>query len=449
MNSPMLRRWLYFTLVGLRGQPLGHYYRRYVREERDGIPADTTRRLLVQLLTHCKHSVPFYAEAMRRAGDSFEEHPEDYLQRLPVLTKETLRSRFDDLKSADLQNRKWYFNTSGGSTGEPVRFIHDWRLGASAGAVSLLFSKLIGREVGELEVKLWGSEREIVRGSQSWRARLINRLANTVFFNAFRMTPELMRTFVTVLNTRRPKLIVAYAQAIYELARFANREGLEVTPQAAIITSATTLYPFMREEIERVFGCRVFNRYGSREVGDIACEGPGWEGLWVAPWGNYLEIVDSQGRRVPEGMDGEILVTSLSNLAMPLVRYRIGDVGILSPVRKGDRAARGQVLQEVLGKNVDIFRTASGALVEPGYFEGLLYFKSWVRRFQVVQKSTLQIIFRIVPTDSHCPSHELDQIMNDTRMLMGHDCQVAFEFVDDIPASGSGKYRYQISEIQT
>lgn len=443
-----LRKTAYFALFGLRGQPVGRYYERFLQEEREGIPPCTTKRLLIELLSHCKQSVPYYAEAMRERGDSFYEDPEEYLRRFPILSRDRLRSRFDELKSTDLAQRKWYLNCTSGSTGEPVRFIQDGEYAARSGAITLLYSKLVGREIGESQAYLWGSERDIVQGSDGWRARAINRLTDTVFLNAFRMTPELMREFITVLNVKRPKLIVAYSHALHELARFAEREGFEVVPQAAIITSADTLYPFMRDTIERVFQCNVFNRYGSREVGDIACERPGWEGLWVAPWANYVEVIDEKGDRVPDGTEGEILVTSLTNFAMPLLRYRIGDVGALSPVRTYGREKYGQVFQTIFGRNGDIFKTSSGAVFDPGYFDFTLYFKDWVRRFQVIQKSTSHIIFRIVRADSNCPPSDLEQIVIETKVLMGSDCEVTFEFVDDIPPSGSGKYRYLISEVR-
>ena len=234
---------------------------------------------------------------------------------------------------------------------------------------------------------------------------------------------------------------------MYELARFCEREGLEVISQAAIITAASTLYPFMREKIEQVFQCRVFNRYGSREVGDIACERPGCEGLWVAPWGNYVEIVDSEGNRVPDGAEGEILVTSLINFAMPLVRYSIGDRGVLSPMGTSDQCMYGQVLKAVLGRSNDMFRDKDGTLVDPGYFMSLCT-KDWVRKFQVVQKSASHILFRIVRSDLHYRQTELDEISTQTRLVMGDDCKVTFEFVDEIPPSASGKYRYAFSEVQ-
>ena len=205
----------------------------------------------------------------------------------------------------------------------------------------------------------------------------------------------------------------------------------------------------MREKIERVFQCHVYNRYGSREVGDIACERPGYRGLWVAPWGNYVEIIDSEGRRVPDGDEGDIAITSLTNFAMPLVRYRIGDRGVLAPRQGAERARHGQVLEGVLGRSGDMFRGKSGQFIHGGYFMVMLFFRDWIRKYQVIQKDPSRVVFRIVSVGTDHPQTELDEITAKTRLALGDDCEVSFEFVDDIPASGSGKFRYIVSEVTT
>lgn len=444
-----LRKAGYFFLRRLNGEPAGNHYERFLREDRDGIPPDTSKRLLIQLLAHCQQSVPYYAEAMCSLGDSFHDDPEDYLRHFPILTKEIIRNRFDELKSADLARRKWNYSSTGGSTGEPVTVICDYESGAQAMAMNLLYSKWAGNEIGGLEVKLWGSEQDIVQGIDKWRARLVYSIINTTFVNAYRLEPKRIREFIALLNAKRPKLIVAYAQSIYEVARFCEREEVEVLPQHAIMTSAETLYPFMRETIEKVFRCRVFNRYGSREVGDIACERPGWEGLWVAPWGNYVEIVDGEGHRVPDGTQGEILVTSLTNYAMPLVRYRIGDLGILFPTKSNKRGGDVQVLQTVLGRVTDTFKTTSGALVYPGYLASLLISRDWISKFQIIQKSPKRLVFKIMSSGSACQPSELEEISAKTKLIMGDGCEVVYDFVDEIVPSSSGKHRYEISEISS
>jgi phenylacetate-CoA ligase len=313
----------------------------------------------------------------------------------------------------------------------------------------LLYSKLAGGEIGDFQIKLWGSMRDILDGGDTWKARTICKIVNTTLLNAFRMTPDQMHNYIAILNTKRPKLILAYVEAIYELATFAERTGHEVIPQKAIMTSAGALHPIMRETIERVFKCPVFNRYGSREFGDIACERPGLKGLWVAPWGNYVEIVDEDGNRVPDGTEGEILVTSLVNFAMPFVRYAIGDRGVLSPHRDNDRAPYGQVLEAVVGRSCDTVRGKNGALVHGGYLGSLLYDKAWISRYQVIQKTLSCLVVRIVRSGSHYCQEELDDIAAKIRLAVGHDTEIVFEFVDEIIPTISGKYRHIISEIET
>ncbi len=102
---------------------------------------------------------------------------------------------------------------------------------------------------------------------------------------------------------------------------------------------------------------------------------PEAEGLWVSPWANYLEIVDDAGNRVTDGTRGAILITSLTNKAMPIIRYKIGDLGILAPANTRTNAYNGQVLEDVLGRITDLFQTKDGASVPGYYFIMLLFFQ--------------------------------------------------------------------------
>ena len=447
MSNVNLRKIVYFAVLRLRGQPLGPHYNRIVKEEINGIPAETSKRLLIKLLTHCERSVPYYRRLMKEMRGDFHENPEEFLKELPILTKNLIRSHFDELKSADLGRRHWYFNQTSGSTGEPLEFIQDWEFNVRAGAITLLFSKLLGRDIGDPEIHLWGSMSDIGRSVKKWISRCVNKITNTVFLEAVLMTPERMSEHIDTLNAKRPKLIISYSESIHELAIFAECKGLKVIPQKAIITSAATLYPFMRERIERVFGCKVFNRYGSREMGDIACERPGCKGLWVAPWGNYVEIVDDKGNRVPDGEEGEILVTSLSNYAMPLVRYSIGDRGLLLPVSVNGEPY-GQVFGGISGRDTDTFRGRGGLLIHAAYFGFMVYSKSWISQFQVVQKSPTWIVFRIVKSGATYGPEELTDMIEKTKAVLGSECKVEFDFVTEIPSGPSGKLRHLISEVR-
>lgn len=443
-----LRAFLYFLVLRiLRGIKLGHYYNLYWRNYQQGNSARLTEKSLEQLLDHCKNHVPYYARVMRELGDSYHKDPMGYLQQMPVLTKDIIKANFQELQSGDLAARKWFYMTSGGSTGEPGRVIQDYEFSARAAATQLIFSRIVGRETGECEVYLWGSEREIAEGHENWKVRLANRLTNSIYFNAFRMTPARMVEIVDTLNRKKPKLIIAYAEAIAELAKYIEKEHITLQPQKAIITSAETLYPFMRELIERVFQCKVYNRYGSREIGNVAIERPGQAGLWVAPWANYVEILDGSGQRVADGEQGEIILTSLSNYAMPLLRYRIDDHGSLMPQNLKGAAESGQVFQEITGRSVNLLKTPGG-MCHPGYLMILFFYKNWAKRYQIIQKSASHILFRVVLADQPAPQAELDEITSKTRQVFGEACIVEFDFVEDIAASPSGKFHWVINEMK-
>lgn len=440
------RKSIYLNYASLRGYRFPALLARYAEEYRRGAGRETTLQLLTGLLRHCKESVPYYAELLRDIND--DRDPMESLRRLPVLTKETIRSNFEKLKSNDLHRRKWYYNTSGGSTGKPVRLIQDREYADRGKAISLLYHILLGCDICQPLVTLWGSERDLEMGAEAPAARFFNWLTRTVWMNAFRMSTERMRGFVEMLNQMRPNLIVAYTQSAYELAQFVERERLPLKPQRAIVTTAGTLYPFMRERIARAFGCNVYNQYGSREVSVMGCEVPGIDGLWVPPWSNFIEILDDDGMPLPDGEEGNIVVTCLTNFAMPLLRYQIGDRGSLMPNHTATDHAF-QVFKQVSGRNMDVFRSRNETLVDAQYFIHLMYFRPWVEKFQVIQKDYEHILFKIVKLNGGPDKRELDEITAKSRLALGNECRVDFEFHTELPPHPSGKYRYTISEVRS
>jgi phenylacetate-CoA ligase len=440
------RKPVYLAYASLRGYRFPSLLRRYLADYEAGLRPDTGAKALRRLLLHCGQKVPYYQECMSGISASqVEDNPYGVLSQLPILTKDIIRAQFRRLQSKDSSRRNCHLNTSGGSTGEPVQLLQDDDYRDCSTALQLFRHHLLGCQVGEPQIWLWGSERDLESGTQSRKARFFNWLTSEKWLNAFRMSPVTMRHFIDVFNRVRPRLIVAYAQSAYELARFAEREQLTVAPLRAMMTSAGTLYPFMRDKLRQVFGCEVYNLYGSREVSDIAWELSGTEGLWAPPWANFVEIVDERGTPVPAGTEGDILVTSLTNYAMPLVRYRIGDRGALMPLSEPQGGV--QVLSRVSGRNVDTFRRSDQTLVDGEYFTHLMYFRPWVWKFQVVQKSHTELLFKIVLAGRKPSKAELEEIASRSCRAMGDDCKVDFEFPEDIPPLASGKFRYTISEV--
>ena len=167
-----LRRAIIFGCGRFLGFTFPALYSEFLSLATRGDPTSSATHCLSDLLLHCKHAVPYYAERM--AGltkDDIIKNPEDCLQTLPLLTKAIIREDFDRLKSTDLEHRKWYYNTSGGSTGVPIRLIQDREYRSRSRAVTMLFSHFADREEGEPVMFLWGSEREILASSIGIKAK--------------------------------------------------------------------------------------------------------------------------------------------------------------------------------------------------------------------------------------------------------------------------------------
>ncbi|MFA5599165.1 MAG: hypothetical protein WDA06_01075 [Phenylobacterium sp.] len=441
------RKPIIFILLYLSGSKIPRYLKEIDRIDSFSLKEQKEYQCkkLEKLLLYAWENVPFYRRVLEEVGvitvqkfypgklenvgvsDGVSVRLENFCK-VPFLTKEIIRREGANLYSRDHKKRGSYKNTSGGSTGEPVEFLQDKNYDDWSIANKIYIKRKGGQDIGEKELRLWGSERDIFEGREKLSIRLRNWLYNRKELNAFRMSEQDMERFVGIWNNFRPTWVEAYAQSIYELAKFIQQKKLNIYSPRGIVTSAGMLYPEMKEKIEKVFKCFVHNRYGSREVGDMACSDEREKGLRLSIWNHYLEIID-----------GKIFITALSNFSMPLIRYDIGDMA--------ESGEEWSYLKNIKGRVVNIFKNKKGELIDGEYFTHLFYMKNWVRNFQVVQKKLDLIHINIVLAEEK-NNAGIQQIDNDIKVVMGNDCKIQWNFVDEIPPTKSGKYLYTISEVK-
>ena len=173
---------------------------------------------------------------------------------------------------------------------------------------------------------------DLFKGSIGFKNKMNNWFTNTLFLNSFKMTENDMKSYIETINTYKPDLIRGYAGSLYELAKFSEKNNLNIYKPKRLVCSAETLTSDMRTKIETVFGTKLYDFYGSRETASIAGECK--DGLiHIFSFNNYLEIVDQNNNPIIEGQEGRIIVTTLHNYSMPLIRYEIGDMAVLGPQR--------------------------------------------------------------------------------------------------------------------
>jgi phenylacetate-CoA ligase len=414
---------------------------RAFRELEQAPPAiiDEHRRLkLLDLLRHCHAHVPFYRQQIESCDlDLSDDFSTGELDKLPLLTKETIHSEGARLYSDDRQQRGAFRNSSGGSTGKPVVFLQDRAFYAqSVIAAKFIYNEFLGKSPGEPEINLWGSERDISRGSLGAKQRFTNFVYNRRFQNFFLVDDSKLKRFVEEINRAKPVSMWAYVEAIDLLAKFIRRNKLSVHSPRFIISTAGTLHSGIRNLVEGVFRCPVYNQYGSREFGAIAFEMQDQDGLRGLPYLNYTEIVD-----------GKVVVTGLTNYSMPLLRYEIGDTAEpWSGTQDDDFGCRRKVFKAITGRVHSHFKTAKGELIHGLFFTHQFYFLDWVRQFQVVQERFDYIRCNLVLADEPVKA-DMERIRTHIRAAMGEDCEVEFQFTEHIAPSASGKHLYTICKV--
>ncbi len=408
------------------------------------------RRKLHHLLSYAYRYVPYYRHLFDRVGFRPEAVLDDVaaLRRLPILTKATIRANFDALLTTESRRRAHLSQlTTGGSTGHPLVFMQDNDFRDYVTADLHRHLGWAGWQFGQIHAYIWGTNFEVAL-AQSLRTRLMDWVLNRFVTNAYVLTDESMAAFAAEVRRRRPRLLFGYASSLYHFAQFARRQGFDDLTFDGIFSSAEVLYPAQRQFIEETFHCRMFNRYGTRDLGGVACECDAHTGLHASIENNYIEIVRDleSGEPAPPGETGHIVVTNLNNHGMPFIRYSIEDMGAWST---RDRCPCGRelpLMAVVEGRRVDMFRTPDGRTVWGG-FASPLFGMPGVRRFQVVQKSLDLVVVRIV-RDGELDAERLATIERTIHTALGEQVTVRFEYPDEIPVLDSGKYRYALSEVE-
>lgn len=401
------------------------------------------------LLFHARQTVPYYRRIFKEAGFIPEQFRElSDLQKLPVLTKQDIQDHFPQLRSAAVPDRDCFVNHTGGSTGQPLRFIQTHAYHATGMADIWRNFMMCGYRPGERRVFLWGSDYD-ARDHKGFKSRVVSDflMKNFVWVNTFELSEEELERAIRMLKRYRPRLIVAYVSSVTLLANYLRDNGVGDIRPMAIQTSAEVLTPAQRQLLQDTFGCEVFDRYGCREVGNIAHECSEHNGLHLLAENNLTEFLDTEGKPVDHSQTGLVTVTNLNNFAMPLIRYQLGDLG--RPKKGLCSCGRGLPLMDVIdGRSTDMIMGPSGRILHGEFFTHLFYELEGVRQFQVVQKTRRQLEIKIVPK----PGFDWEAGTGFLRKIIHEHGDEQFDIVFskqlNISPAKSGKFRFVYSDVK-
>lgn len=398
-----------------------------------------------RLVAHAFETCPFYRRSFERAGITPDDlrSPED-VAKVPMITKEDIQAHREEMVSSRYRREALIRDMTGGSTGSPMQFYYDADRRDSREAAAMRHDRWAGWDLGERRAILWGAPQD-TRIDAGLKSRLRERLIERrLILDAASLDEEAMSRFARELLRYRPGTLLAYANTLGLFARYLRDQGIEAIRPRGIISSAEVLTPENRQLVEEVFSCRVFDRYGSREFGLIASECEAHCGMHVNAENLLVEAVVDGTPRVDE--DGEIVVTDLRNYAMPMIRYRIRDVGRITG--RVCECGRGLPLMELSGGRVTDFLTATDGRKVSGIVVATYVITNipGIRQVQFVQDTPGAVTINLV-RGGEWSAETQRELISRARRYLGEDMQFELSFRDRIPAEKSGKYRFCISTL--
>jgi len=398
---------------------------------------DAQSQMLGRMLRFAHDNVPFYRQRLSGLTDAGGfSRPRELLAALPVLTRGELKAHADDLHSAHARAPQALKFTTSGSTGMPVTVAWDR-------AANVLVAAIVARYH-----RWWQSQPSAryatlsaVPTDAQGRGRELRGMAwypgQPASDGVAADAAQPVRQQLDWLLREQPRYLMTYPTNARALLRAARERGASLECLERIDTFGETAVEGLEALAREVCGAQLADRYSAREVGMIALECPDGNGYRVQSESVLVELLDEADQPVSEGDSGRVVVTSLQNIAMPLIRYEIGDYA-----QAGTAPAGGMphpVLHRIHGRRRNMFRLPDGDRLWPRFNSDDLASMAPVRQFQLVQKSLALLELKMV-VDRAATAEEEAALERLVRQRLKGNYALALRYVEDIPRSAGGKY---------
>jgi len=400
---------------------------------------------LTDFLVKISEEVPYYKVLFKKIDFKPQSvNKVSTLEQLPFLTKEIIRDNFEKLKSDTASNLQ-RFNT-GGSSGSPLVFLLGNERVSHDVAAKWRATRWWDVDIGDPEIVVWGSPIEL--GGQDKVKAIRDKIIRTHLLPAFEMSDTNLKKFIQSIQKTRPKMLFGYPSSISHIALYAEKENIKMSDlgiKVAFVTSEK-LYDHQRSAIERVFGCPVANGYGGRDAGFIAHQCP-QSGMHITADDIIVEIVDVDGKVLPKGESGEIVVTHMATGEFPFVRYKTGDIGVLDD--EICSCGRGlPLLKEIQGRTTDFIIANDGTVMHGLALIYVIRDIDGVENFKITQESLDLTTVQLV-TNEIFDEAEINGIIKGFKQRLGESVRIEVERVTGIQKEKSGKFRYVVSHVKT
>ncbi len=402
---------------------------------------------LKKILIYSLKNVPYYQKSFKPYSDlicklRFIEE----IEALPLISKRQIQANFNNLQSSNYKGKVATESTSG-SLGDPFKFKMDRNAAAFNRALICREHKWFGLDIGAKEARFYGMPMDFI---PNMKERIKDFLMNRKRFDVFDLSEDRLAHYYKLINEYQPEYLYGYTSAVSEFIRFMKLRNLmfKKTFLKAVIVTSEVLYEDDRQLMESWLEVPVVNEYGTSELGVIASQCPSGR-MHISSENVVVEIL-KDNKQVQAEERGEVVLTGLSNYAMPLIRYKVGDVASIS--RDLCPCGRGlTLLEKIEGRVNNMVLTPEGKIVSGLVFyyisRSLIENNAGIQKFKVIQTALDSVTFQIVKGPDFKDKYLL-LLEKKTHEYLSPRMRVNFEFKDNIPPTSSGKMLHFVSKLE-
>lgn len=394
--------------------------------------SDIQLKKLKKMIIHSYNNVPFYRELFIRANINPDDIKKiEDLQKLPIITKKDIQANYDKILANGTNIDQCKLINTTGSTGIPLRVYNDNK--------ALLYSSaLVYFGFFESGLRLKDKMVELTGILEDCSGTLVKKNMISTFD-----PPEQVMKMLRQYNA---DILYSFPSIFKTLSNSLNGE-LSSLNTRLIFTHGETLTDSNRELINSTFGAKVCNTYGSTEFNRLAFECSENSGMHMLTDGAVIEIV-KDGQVVGPGEEGDIVVTGLYNYAMPLIRYNLGDIGILADYDEKCPCGRGwPLIKSIEGRADDFLTLPSGRVISPRTINVIENIPGIIQ-YRTIQQKRDTFFVQVVPNEEFSVKSE-DEIRQQIRLgCLGEDIKIEIETVKELPRERTGKLRTIISNVK-
>lgn len=356
---------------------------------------------------------------------------DEIIKSFPILTKDDLRSNPKSLQINNNQHVSRIY--SSGSTG-----VSTW--------VSM--NKLDLMSIQSLSIHLWElcgyklGNPILQTGISPKRSRL--KKMKDLFFgvqyvSAFTLSTDDLKKICSRLSKNNKYTLVGYPSSLNIIAEYIIENNINLKLKT-VIGLGDKLFDHYKKNIQKAFGCKIHETYGSSEGFQIGFQAD-LDYMYLYTPQVYLELLDDNNNPVKEGEIGNVVVTRLENKHMPLIRYKLGDLAIMLPKDKypPNRKFNFPLIEKVIGRNTDVVILPDNRKLIVHSFTGIFEYIPEIKQFKIIQKNRKSMTVQFIPDDNFTKEVLKNSKLKLQKIINNNNFKIYFEEVSLIGGKKSGK----------